>query len=89
MKRPLYDVIVGNVEGVHEAVSRESVCEDETSQEIEEVQAVVTRAHSQQEQKTKLLKVAESIDGNVSTEEIHVCNLQRQDATLQKWFEEA
>jgi len=87
MKRPLYDVIVGNVEGVHEAVSRESVCEDETSQEIEEIQAVLTRAQSQQEQKTKLLKVAESIDVNVSTEEIS--NTQRQDATLQKLFEEA
>ena len=33
------------------------------------------------------MKVAESIDGNVSTEEIS--NLQRQDSTLQKWFEEA
>ena len=93
MKRPLYDVIVGNVEGVHEAASCESVCEDRVSeeieavQEVEEVQAVVTRAQSQKEQKTKLLKVAESIDGNVSTEEIS--KLQRQDETLQKWFEEA
>ena len=45
MKRPEYDVIVGNVEGVHEAVSRESVCEDEANEEIKEVQSVVTRAH--------------------------------------------
>ena len=87
MKRPLYDVIVGNVEGVHEVMSCESVCQDTTSEENEEIQAVVTRAQSQKEEKTKLLKVAESIDSNVSTEEIS--NLQKQDSTLQKWFEEA
>ena len=64
-----------------------SQCQDTTSEGNEEIQAVVTRAQSQKEEKTKLLKVAESVDGNVSTEEIS--NLQKQDSTLQKWFEEA
>jgi len=78
--RPLYDVIIGNVPGVHETVQIEQLSETETSNKVVETQAVVTRAQAQKEHKVKLLNVTESIDCNLSTKQI--MELQQKDDTL-------
>ena len=87
MERPLYDVIIGNVPGVQETVIVAEVHACDELKEVEETQAVLTRAQAQKEHKVKLLKVTESIDCNLSTEEI--IGLQKQDVSLRKWWEEA
>jgi len=87
MERFLYDVIKGNVPGVQETVSIAEVHACDELKEVEETQAVLTPAEAQREHKVKLLKVTESIDCNLSTEEI--IGLQKQDVSLRKWWEEA
>jgi len=122
MENFLYDLIIGNVSGVHEQTdveaqicytdedqkitaenfeetgyansSNEIECEyiqdcehDEcnTEREVKETQAVVTTALAQKEHKVTLLKVSESIDCNLTTEEL--AKLQKEDETLRKWWD--
>jgi len=68
-EKPLYDVIIGNVPGAQETVSAAEVHACDELKEVEETQAAVTRAQAEKEHKVKLLKVTESIDCNLSTEE--------------------
>ena len=77
MRNPLYDVIIGNISGVKSedevreiqavvVTSEHEVTETQTDiiEEVEEVQAVVTRAQAQkqkEEKKSKLLTVSDSV----------------------------
>ena len=54
---------------------------------IQEVQAVTTRAQARQEHKVKLLKVTQSIDTELSPDELS--GLQIEDQSLSSWFEKA
>ena len=65
----MYDVIVRNVPGAQETVSAAEVHACDELKEVEETQAAVTQAQAEKEHKVKLLKVTESIDCNLSTEE--------------------
>ena len=73
------------------AVVTSEVTETQTDiiDEVEEVQAVVTRAHAQKqkEKKSKPLTVSDSVDVGVGKEQL--ISLQEQDKTLKKLFEKA
>jgi len=87
MERPLYDIIIGSVEGVKDAEDEDAVqlSDDvETQQDqvvFEEGQAVVTRSQSKPKV-TKPLSVAEATDTTISIESI--AKLQAEDASLKK-----
>jgi len=87
MERLLYDIIIGNVEGVKDTEDEDAVqlSDDVKTQQdqdvIEEGQAVVTRSQSKP-RVTKPLSVAEAIDTTISTESI--AKLQAEDASLKK-----
>jgi len=61
-------------------VTRVAACEE--SPEVVEGQAVVTRGQAQKDGRVKPLKVAESIDCNLTTAEI--TEMQKQDKSLSK-----
>jgi len=90
MERPLYDIIIGNIEGVKDTEDEDAVqlSDDIKTQQdqdvIEEGQAVVTRSQSKPKV-TKPLSVAEAIDTTISTESI--AKLQAEDASLKKIWE--
>ena len=73
MERPLYDIIIGNVEAVKDTEDEDAVqlsddIKTQQDQDVtEEGQAVVTRSQSKQ-RVTKPLSVAEAIDTTISTE---------------------
>ena len=103
MRDPLYDVIIGNISGVKSedevqeiqavvVTSEHEVTETQTDiiEEVEEVQAVVTRAQAQkqkEEKKSKLLTMSDSVDVGVGKEQL--ISLQEQDKTSKKLFEKA
>ena len=82
MDQPLYDVIIANRPRVryHMDVTWVATCEE--LPEVVEAQAVVTRGHAQKDGRVKPLKVAESIDCNLTTAEI--TEMQKQDKSLSK-----
>ena len=55
--------------------------------EVVEAQAVVTRGQAQKDGRVKSLKLAESIDCDLTTAEI--IEMQKQDKSLSKWWQEA
>ena len=73
MKQPMYDVIVGNIPGVHDQ-SWQQECSVQLSGtnvegELEEqIQAVTTRVQSRTSKETKPLKVIEAIGCDISAE---------------------
>jgi len=71
MERPLYDVIIGNVPGVQETVIVAEVHACDELKEVEETQAVLTRAQAQKEHKVKLLKVTESTRAKTGNQTAH------------------
>ena len=74
MRNPLYDLIIGNVNGVSDTLSSE-------------LQAVVTRSQSQQTNKTQTLSVPAEIESEVDPQMI--TTLQRNDQTLEKAWDRA
>jgi len=54
---------------------------------VEDTQAVVTRAQAKSEGKVKLLKVTDSIDAEITTDEL--IRLQRADESLRGWWQKA
>ena len=76
MKNPLYDIIVGNVDGA------QAVCESTDTKEIG--QAVTTRQQAKMKP-TKPLKVASDIDINVSSTDL--TTMQAEDNSLKKAWE--
>jgi len=87
MERPLYDIIIRNVEGVKDTEDADAVqlSDDVKTQQdqdiLKEGQAVVTRSQSKS-RVTKPLSVAEAIDTTISTESI--AKLQAEGASLKK-----
>jgi len=78
MKNPLYDIIVGNVDGA------KAVCESTDTNEIG--QAVTTRQQAKMKP-TKPLRVAGDVDINVSSTEL--ATVQADDNSLKKTWEKA
>ena len=101
MTKPMYDLIVGNVPEAEDlSWSCKNIEEEKMScVEVREqndgdyteytdvIQAVTTRAQAKKEDKVKLLKVTQSIDNNLATDELIV--MQQQDETLKGWWEKA
>ena len=98
MSSPMYDLIVGNIPQAEDLnwsckvtrdseVRRSDVITDNPDVATQEVQAVTTRAQARQEHKMKLLKVTESIDTELSPDELS--RLQIEDQSLSSWFEKA
>jgi len=89
MAKPLYDVIVENVEGVKEVVDVQ--VERKTNSEAEDqpldLNAVVTRAQAKKNPRVRPLDVTKSIDSELTTDELK--DLQERDVSLAKWWEVA
>ena len=105
MINPMYDLIVGDVpqaeefswsckgHSLDEASATEVTAKpldmslENNNELLEEVHAVVTKSHSKKDDKVKPLKVTQSIDSQLDPNELS--RLQREDATLNSWFEKA
>ena len=89
MDKPLYDVIVGNVEGVNEVVDLQvgSKPNSEAEDQPLDLNAVVTRAQAKKNPRVRPLHVTESIDSELTTDELK--DLQERDVSLAKWWEAA
>ena len=101
MINPLYDLIIGNIPEAEDLNwSCRTECESCDSAEmsamlqsgsnkevVEDTQAVVTRAQAKSEGKVKLLKVIDSIDTEITTDEF--IRLQRADESLRDWWQKA
>ena len=95
MRKPLYDVIIGNIAGVNDNWSQDEISDEirvsdaaqtEQNGEIEETQAVVTRRMARDENKTrKPLKVIEGMDDAITREEF--IKLQKEDETLRVFWD--
>ena len=88
MKQPMYDVIVGNVQGVLDkpdfiVTPKEFAVIDETLL----TQAVTTRSQSVRDKSCKPLNVANEMIGDISPEELST--LQKQDDTLKPLWQKA
>jgi len=88
MKQPMYDVIVGNVQGVLDkpdliVTPKEVAVSDETVL----AQAMTTRSQSARDKSCKPLNVANEMIGDISPEELST--LQKQDDTLKPLWEKA
>jgi len=86
MDQPLYNVLIGNRPGVRDHMDVTGVAACEKLPEVIEAQAVVTRGQAQKDGRVKPLKVAESIDCELTTAEIIEM---QQDKSLSKWCQEA
>ena len=85
MKKPMFDLIIGNIQGVTDHVVEKvnevsNSVNEQSLVNTESIQAVVTRSQSVKSDRVKPLKVAELVDGNISVEE--VIQLQKHDSTL-------
>ena len=102
MLNPMYDLIVGNVPEVEDLVwsckdqpGRAPEAAPELLQDtskfvdgtVEQGHAVITRSQAKADHKVKPLKVSQSTLEDVTPEDLS--RLQREDETLQSWFEKA
>jgi len=80
MRAPLYDIIIGNIEGAKDQPSEKIETQEEPSEE--QVQAVVTRHQAKiQQTKQKSLKVMTEIDSIITREEL--IKRQKDDVSMQ------